>query len=100
MGSIINNLIETSRPSAPYVERAVLVPEETGGLPSVNLQFHPCYDEVNTAVAGADWRYFYAIYRKSTGQPMELLTILPSYKFARLLRTWMRHGGEFDSNIC
>ena len=82
MEPIVNAIVETSRPSAPYLDGAVAVDSETGLLPSVRVTFRPCYEEVNSSFhKDSDYRYYYAIYRQSTVDPHELLTVMPSYRF-------------------
>ncbi len=82
MGPIVDNIIETSRPSAPYLDGAVAVDAETGLLPNVRVTFRPCYEEVSSATkANSDFRYYYAVYRQSAANALELLTVMPSYRF-------------------
>ena len=81
LGPIVDNIIESSRPSAPYLDGAVAVDAETGLLPNVRVTFRPCYEEVSSAERGSDYRYYYAIYRQSAASANELLTVMPSYRF-------------------
>ncbi|MBI5443420.1 MAG: carboxypeptidase-like regulatory domain-containing protein, partial [Deltaproteobacteria bacterium] len=83
INDLIKNFVESARPNAPYVDSAVLVPQEDGGTQTVQVTFRPAQDEVGTAANGSTWKYYYAVYRQSRGVPGfgNLITVLPSYRF-------------------
>lgn len=94
--SIIDGIIEGTRPDAPIIDGAYLTSADDGGMQNVRLVFRPAYDEIRAAQADSSTLFYYAIYRQNAkqGQPEQLIAVAPSYRFYKPLSDLEEKSGR------